>query len=385
MLISVNDMFTDGGSDSNYIANFFSVIPEKSSIEVYRITGRINLGLLAKVINVYDQDIVASFLSFNYNELKSGVYISSISSTSEGVTSNEIKTRIANVIERFQSDRVSKGLPKRDDLDIENISIDYLNIPAQSYVVANLLNNLLNKRIPASLRCPKRPGEKLSLCLDFNTLEKEFWQQNMIDVDERFSQFCTRFPNLCKDYYDGCSKFFRVVKCITMRFQHVILESEREELYLVLHHYYRRLSNLDLRHVLNYISMMNLNPNILVGVRVNYRMSSEETKLCEVVSIENSRLELKCEEEGFPIDIDKLEQNSITINPTYKHSRNFIEKYLCRDFDRHKDLNKFYPRNYFSMLENEIKIVKEIIKRYINKFCIGGTCFSIGSKPLVIW
>jgi len=377
-------MFTDRGEDSGYIVNFVNVIPEKNSIEVYRIIGKTNLGLLTKAINKYDQDLVASFLPFNYNELKSGAYVSSISSTSESITLSEIKTRIAGAIERFLSDSVSRGLPRIENLNIENVSIENLNIPAQSYVVANLLNNLLDKRIPTFLRCPKRPDEKLTICLDFNTLEKEFWQQNIADVDERFSQFCTRFPKLCKND-DGCSKFFRVVKCITMRFQHIMFEPEREELYLVLHHYYRRLSNLNLKHILNYISEMNLNPNILIGVRVNYRMSSEETKLCEIAFIENSKLELKCEEEKFPINIDRLEQDTITINPTYKHSRNFIEKYLCRDFDRHRDLNKLYPKNYFSNFENEIKIVGEIIKRCINKFCIGGALFSIYSKPLIVW
>jgi len=369
-------------SDYDYKVNFVGINPERDVIRVFRVTGKTNLGLLTRIINDYSQNLVASFLSSDYGALKSGVYVSDVSSDGEGISLNDVKSLIVDAVEKFRAYRVSKGLPEVD-LKIDEIHIEQVGIPSRSYAVANLLNNLFRKRIPLRLRCPRRPGEHLALCLDINILE-EFWNRGIADRDERFLQFCKQFPGLCRNSdNDGCSRFFKVVKSITMRVQHIVTESGIEQLYLVLHHYYRRLSSLGLDRVLEFLSRSNLSPQLLVGVRVNYRRKLGDTLLCEVRSVTDKEIELRCESEV--IRITQQEYGSVTVNPTYKQSRDFIEKHICKHFDAHRTLNRLYPRNYFSILENEIiKIVAEVIKQHINRLCIGGACFSVESSPLIV-
>jgi len=362
---------------SKYVTNFVKVLPDKGSIEAYRIVGKVNLGMLAGVINRYAEGLVASFLPADYDELRAGIYVASI----EGYLRKEdVKTKVENALEKYREKRAAEGFPIDDVLNINNITIEPApNIPSTAYVVANLLNNFLNKVMPRKLRCPRRPGERLAICLDIDFLERGFWSQGIIDRDERFLDFCNDYPSLCRDTGGGCSKFFKVVKCITMRFQHVV--SDREEIYLVLRHYYRRLSNLDLKLVIDYMKSNHIDLNNLLGVRVNHKVGKGSTWVCEIASINDGELMLKCEGEKIRIDISELDNTFIAVNPTYSQSRRFIGKCLCREFDRHKDLNRLYPSEYFSILENDI----EIVRRIIGKPCIDGVCFSIDRRLKRVW
>jgi len=363
---------------SGYVTNFVKVFPSKDTIEAYRITGKVNLGLLAGVINRYTEGLVASFLSTDYGELKAGVYVSGIGDPHP--CKKDVRAKIDDALKKYREERVAQGLPVDESLNINNIIIEPTsNISSTAYVVANLLNNFLSKMVPEELQCPRRPGERLAICLDIDFLEKEFWDQGIVDRDERFLDFCNEYPSLCRDIGGGCSKFFKVVKCITMRFQHIV--SDQEEIYLVLHHYYRRISNLDLKLVIDYISGNHIDLDNLLGVRVNYRAGKDGTWVCKITSINNNELMLECEGRNIRIGISELDNVSIAVNPTYSQSRKFIDEYLCKEFDKHKDLNRLYPSGYFSILENDI----EIVRRIICKPCIGRVCFSIDRRLKRVW
>jgi len=353
-----------------YITNFVKVLPSKDVIEAYRITSKVNLGVLVRVINKYAEGLIASILSEDYSELRAGVYVAGIGDYRH--FEEDVRTKIKDVLEKYQGEQAAQGLPVDESLNINNIEFQASSISSTSYVAANLLNNFLSKVIPEELQCPRRPDERSAICLDIDFLERKLWSKNVVDKDERFMGFCNDYPSLCRDKGSSCSKFFKVVKCIIMRFQHVV--SDQEEIYLVLHHYYRRLSNLDLKMVIDYIRSNQIDLNDLLGVYVNYKTSKDSTQVCKIASINNNELKLECEGRDIRIDIGELD--NLSINPTYSQSREFINKYLCKEFDKHKDLNKLYPSKYFSILENDLGIVKRII----GEPCIGRVRFSIGKE-----
>ena len=361
-----------------YVTNFVKMFPDKDTIEAYRITGKVNLGVLAGVINRYAKGLVASFLSTGYGEVEAGVYVAGIGD--RYARKENVRAKIEDILEIYREERSAQGLSVDESLNISNIIIEPASsISSTTYVVANLLNNFLSKVIPEELQCPRRPGERSAICLDIDFLESGFWNQKVVNKDERFIDFCNDYPSLCRDTGDSCSKFFKVVKCITMRFQHIA--SDQEEIYLVLHHYYRRLSNLNLKIVIDYIRSNYIDLNTLLGVRVNYKTSRDSTWICKIVSTNNNELTLECEGKNIRIGISELDNASIAINPTYSQSRKFISKYLCKEFDKHKDLNKLYPIKYFSILENDL----EIVRRIIGKPCIGGVCFSVDRRLKRVW
>ncbi|MEM0237898.1 MAG: hypothetical protein QXP97_07630 [Desulfurococcus sp.] len=355
-----------------YITNLVNVSFDKSVIEVYRISGKANLGLLTNVINKYAKDLVASFLPTDYGKLRAGVYVAAM-----GVylSKEEIEIRIKEALEEYRRMRNAQGLPVDDTLDISNITLELVpDIPPTAYVVANLLNNALSKAVAGKLRCPRRPGEGFAICLDIDLLEREFWQLKIVDEDEILIDFCKEYPSLCRDTGDSCSRFFKVVKCIAMRFQHVI--SDREEIYVVLHHYYRRLGNLDLKIIIDHMRINHINLDALQGIYVNYRDNKDTTLICKIVLINSNKLTLACEEQNISLDISSLDKVHIAINPNYSQSRKFISEYLCKEFDKHRELNRLYPHRYFSILENDL----EIVRRIIDKLCIGKVCFSINKR-----
>jgi len=200
-----------------YITNFVKVLPSKDVIEAYRITGKVNLGVLVRAINKYAEGLIASFLSADYGELKAGVYVASIEDYH--LHEEDVRAKIRDVLEKYRGEQAARGLPVDESLNVNNIEIQATSISSRSYVVTNLLNNFLNKVIPEKLQCPRRPGERSAICLDIDFLEREFWSRNIVDRDERFKDFCKDYPSLCRDTESSCSKFFKVVKCITMRFQ----------------------------------------------------------------------------------------------------------------------------------------------------------------------
>ena len=365
---------------NEYITNFVKVFPDKGIIKVYRAIGKVNLGLLTKVINMHVEDLVASFLSTDYNNMRAGVYITSIG---DHVNEEELRIKITEAIEKYQENQIARNLLVSENLNISNIEIEHVfDIPSTAYVVVNLLNNALRKKVPKEFWCPRRPGERFSLCFDIDLLEKKFWSRDpqVVNKDQRFIDFCREHPGLCRDTGDSCSKFFRVVKCLTLRFQHIV--SDNEEIYLVLHHYYRRLSNLNLKLIIDHMKSNDIDLSRLLNVLVNYKADRSNTRVCEIASFTNDdELILVCGGEKIYVDLNKLDEISISVNPTYNSSRRFIEEYLCKMFDKHRDLNKFYPSGYFAILENDVEIVREIV----NTLYIGEVHFSLDRNLKRVW
>ena len=356
---------------TEYITNFAKVLPSGDVIETYRITCRsnqLNPGKIAYIINKNTDDLVASSLNRDYNELKAGVYVASLSSQLDRDT---IESKIKNIL-------VNSGFL----YDIDDLELEQYNMNSMAYVVANLLNNTVDKKIPQEIRCPHRPGERLSICLDIETLEKEYWSKGIANIDELFKIFCNDYPELCRNTDNDCSKFFKVVKCITMRFQHIVSEDENNEIYLILHQYYRRIGNLHLKQVLEYMKYKNIDLNRILGVHVNYRKDKNNTMVCRIFSFTENNLVLETiDGKYYQIDLDNLDNTYVAINPNYRSSRQFIYSYLCKNFEKHKNLNRLYPSKYFATLENDL----EIIRRIVGRICIGGTCFSINKELKRIW
>jgi hypothetical protein len=157
-----------------------------------------------------------------------------------------------------------------------------------------------------------------------------------------------------------------VVKEITLRFQHVATENitggNDERIYVIVSSTYRRISNLTLYDVIDFLRTTGKDIGLLNGVRVNKRLK-RGTDLCKVVEARENKVQLSClSGEREVIDIDTLMSlgGRYTINPTYKHSRDFIEKYICEDMDKHKDLItkiKRSSRVYFMHLTNDVKLI----------------------------
>ena len=186
-------------------------------------------------------------------------------------------------------------------------------------------------------------------------------------VDPLF-RFCNDYPELCRKKEDGC-KFFKVVKQINVRFQHsedieVVEDREMvlsEAIYLVLYSHYRRLSNLNLKDIIKFLLVkeVDLN-NALRDIRVNVRLKEERgkgTMLYEIEEVDwiNRHIKLRDVDEDVMITIrcdEKLDrliseedgvEYEVVVNPTYKKSREFVEKYLCSKFDEHKKNFLGYP------------------------------------------
>jgi hypothetical protein len=240
--------------------------------------------------------------------------------------------------------KARERLPEPEIDKIDFVAIDH--IPARSYVVARLLNNAVRKIAEHKGLLSPRPGEENNICLDYERLESDFWKSGFdIERDRSFSIFCEEHDELCRGS-GACGRFFKVVKCLSPRFQHIVKEDGIEEIYLILHSYYRRLSNLSLIDILEYIKSQNLDPSVLKDVKVNY-FDGKDTHVCDVVDLSGHILKLRCEGKENDIDI-----NSLSLpNSGLKLS-----------------------------LKNDIKI----FKRIVGDICFGGTCFYISEEPAKI-
>lgn len=375
-----------------YITNLIRVDPNSENIMLYKIPkSDVNPPLLTKIINKYSENLVASALTFEYKDeletLEAGTYIAYF---------REVKYRDVNNIRKEIKEAIIKYVNERksennvwdtfiNNFDSSKIKIESKELSSTSYIIPRLLNNTLRRIIPKELLCKKeKPGEEIAICLNVTRLN-EYYQTISSIRNEKEKEplflFCEVYPKLCYEAQEnGCSQFFKVVKHMTLRFQQAT--DEYTQIYLILHSYYSRESDLDLLKIIDYMNSMGLSLELIKDVRVNYIKKGEHTKLCKIESIDKNSLELKYDTHTEKIDLNYLRNNQqsqekviLRINPTYRTSREFIEKYLCKDFDKHKELNADRnPEKYFKTLKNDLEILKSIIGE---KIYLSGVYFSI--------
>ncbi|MEM0083129.1 MAG: hypothetical protein QW102_01270 [Candidatus Nezhaarchaeales archaeon] len=337
--------------------------------------------MVVRVINQYAEGYVATPLVRSYKDLEPGVYVASFS---KGAEMSRFVEELHNIFEQYRAERGRGGEVATGFRSIESKSIS-----STSYVVARLLNNALRKLASKKrIRVYQKPGENMSLCLSYRDL-KELWDKDPeIDRDRRFEDFCGKYPNLCGANEDGCTRFFLVMKCFVPRFQHVESEIGREEIYLVMRSYYRRLSSLELQKIYRYLIEKGLDPNVLKGVKVNYRVDESSTLICDVKSVKTLAnggviAVLECDRETYEVGLsDDRETGRISLNVSYGSSRKFVADYLCRDFDKHRDLGKRFPFQFFNEIENDLKMLKKVIG---DDLSLSGVHFSISYKPEILW
>jgi hypothetical protein len=161
---------------------------------------------------------------------------------------------------------------------------------------------------------------------------------------------------------------------------------------MILSSKYRRLNKLELKRVIDFIkpSIWDIN-EALRGVRVNVTFP-EGSMLYEIKDIKSEEggdvigLERISEESKWPkvlikIPYDKLDGYKVRINPTYRSSREFISNYLCKYFDKHKELSGSTPIEYFKILENDLKIFKRLLARFApSNLVLGNVAYTIGDS-----
>jgi DNA-binding transcriptional MerR regulator len=360
---------------------------------IYRIPkSDVNPPLLAKIINEYSNNLVASALTFEYKEeletLEAGTYIACFREIKYSDV-NSIRKEIKEAIIKYVNERMPENNIWNtliNNLESSKTKIESKELSSTSYVIPRLLNNTLRRIIPKEFLCKKeKPGEEIAICLNVTRLGEYYQTINSIRTEkekEPLFSFCEFYPELCYDTQEnGCSQFFKVLKRMVLRFQQAT--DDYTQIYLILHSYYSRESDLDLLKIIDYMNSKGLSLEFIKKVRVNYIKKGEYTKLCEIMSIDKNSLKLKYDAHIENIDLNYLRNNQQTqekvtlrINPTYRSSREFIEKYLCKDFDKHKELNDRNPEKYFKTLKNDLEILRSIIGE---KIYLSGVYFSIGN------
>ncbi|MEM4958851.1 MAG: hypothetical protein QXX12_03135 [Nanopusillaceae archaeon] len=371
-----------------YVLNFFKVRPSNDFVDVVFLSGSgVNLTLVAGIINQYADGYVATPLVSSYKDLEPGVYVASFS---KGAEMSRFVEVLRNIFEQYRAVRGRGGeVALGFRLSIEDMNIESRSISSTSYIVVRLLNNAVRKLVlEKEIRVYQKPGENMSLCLSYRDL-KELWDKDPeIDRDRGFEDFCGKYPNLCGANEDGCARFFLVMKCFVPRFQHVESEIGREEIYLVMRSYYRRLSSLELQKIYRYLIEKGLDPNVLKGVKVNYRVDEGNTLICDVKSVKTLAnggviTILECDRGTYEAGLsDDRETGRISLNISYGSSRKFVADYLCRDFDKHRDLGKRFPFQFFNEIENDLKMLKKVIG---DDLSLSGVHFSISYKPEILW
>lgn len=357
-----------------YLVNFLPVSFDSAYLGVYwlPLLRECPSPWVVSAINQYAKSIVASLLPRQYQHLKEGIYIASLAETiSEEYVRAELKEALTTYFKsREERGKMPGGEKCISELDNSISQVQNIQIPSTGYVVANLLKNALEKIIKNSenknILCLKI-GAELCLHLEKKCLETLIPQEKR--RAEPLLTFCDNNSWLCGNEIkgkEGCSKFFKVVKEITLRFQHVVTEKYHgkndERIYVIVSSTYRRISNLTLYDVIDFLRTTGKDIALLNGVRVNKRLK-RGTDLCKVVEARENKVRLSClSSEEEVVDIDTLMSLGVryTINPTYKHSRDFIEKYICEDMEKHKDLItkiKSNSRVYFEQLTNDVKLI----------------------------
>jgi hypothetical protein len=388
-----------------YIINFVDVRPDSDRLSVYRISKTLKdfeLTRIAHAVNTYSQSLVSTLLSSEYGGLKPGVYVASVGRVADrDMLRDELKyafARYFEVLSQRSSERKHiRPFPLFYDVDeLVNALVNSVTeeaVPSTSYVTANLLNNLVGRSVSIQYKCYEK-GVRICIKLDVKALRE------LMQKDEEFSReplfdFCREHPNLCGgEGNDGCARFFRVIKELLIRFQHSVVNDE-EKLYVILFSRYRRLSNLELKSVIDFLKNDVKLPakdmvNALRGVRVNVALP-EGSALYEIKNVESEEggdvVELKCvdKEQGksqeLRIHYNELDSYNVRINPTYKSSREFIYSHLCKYYDEHKKLTQVTPSTYFKTLEKDLKIFKRLLAEFkLSSIVLGDVTYTIGDS-----
>jgi hypothetical protein len=95
----------------------------------------------------------------------------------------------------------------------------------------------------------------------------------------------------------------------------------------------------------------------------------------ECISKESKKLEV------LEIPYAELNTYKVRVNPTYRSSREFISNYLCKYFDKHKELSEFTPIEYFKILENDLKTFKKLLAGFApSNLVLGNVAYTIGDS-----
>lgn len=387
-----------------YIINFVDVRPSNDRLSVFRISKTLkDFGFtrVAHVVNMYSQSLVSTSLSSEYGGLKPGVYIASVGHVaSKDMLRDELKVAFARYFEvlsqRSSPQKHIQSFSSFYDVDtLVNALVDSVveeAVPSTSYVVANLLDNLMERSIAIQYKCYEK-GARICIKLDVKTLRE------LMQKDEEFSReplfnFCRERPSLCGQDNDGCARFFRVVKEILIRFQHSVVNNE-EKIYMIFFSRYRRLSSLKLKDVIDFLkndAKLSVKDviNALRGIRINVTLS-EGSALYEIKDVKSEEgsdvVELECVDKGLRepqelrIHYNELEAYNVRINPTYKSSREFIYNYLCKYYDEHKKLSWISFSTYFKILESDLKIFRRLLAEFkLSSVLLGNVTYTIGDS-----
>ena len=362
------------------------------------------------MVNEYTDSFVAAglFGDREYRGLSPGVYITSIGKT---ISKSEFMQELSDAInkyyeviakyERYKKVEANKQIPEEQTSnDIEEfkqsvnklidgkVLVEIEKISSKSYIAARLLNNFLDKKIKRLVRDGKISKESLCkgdvnvrVCirLDVDSLKKLTGDKG----GDPLFDFCEDYPGLCRKEENGCH-FFNVVKQFNVLFQHSEDEESNERIYLVFHSRYRRVNYLYLKDIIEFLLSKHKEritqddqdelSKALKGVRVNVKSKEgwdEDTELYEIEGVKHAEnadiiVELKHVEDKRNKKTISLndETYEIRINPTYKSSRNFIEKYLCPSFDKHKKLSQIEGNRYLRILKKDFVIFKRFLMQY---------------------
>ena len=356
------------------------------------------------MVNEYTDSFVAAglFGDREYRGLSPGIYITSIG---KAINESEFKQELLDAInkyyhevyERYKKVEASEQAPEgRTSNDIEEFkqSINKLidgkvleieKISSKSYIAARLLNNFLDKKMKRLVRdgkisekslCKGDVNVRVCIRLDVDSLKNLMGNKG----GDPLFDFCEDYPGLCRKEEDGCH-FFNVVKQFNVLFQHSEDEESNERIYLVFHSRYRRVNYLHLKDIIEFLLSKRKEritqdelSKVLKGVRANVKSKKgwdEDTELYEIEGVKHAEnadiiVELKHVEDKRNKIIISLndETYEIKINPTYKSSRDFIEKYLCPSFDRHKKLSQIGGSRYLRILKRDFVIFKRFLMRY---------------------
>jgi hypothetical protein len=373
------------------------VNPDKDKLEVFRVSKALeNLEFtrIVHVINRYSQNFVSTLLPSEYGDLKPGIYITYIGrEASKDVLRNELQYTFVKYFEEYNKrsstrEHVRLFSSSSDINELVNALVSSAvdeAISSTSYVVANLLSSLIERIIPVQYSCHEK-GVRICIKLDVKTL-REILQGDEYSIEPLFD-FCKNYSGLCGGSVYSCAKFFEVVKELQIRFQHAVV-SDRERIYMILSSQYRRLNKLELKGIIDFIKPLVEDINkALRGVRVNVDFS-EGSVLYEIKYIKSEGnsdvigLECISKESKKPLEIPyaELDAYNVRINPTYRSSREFISNYLCKYFDKHKELSEFTPNEYFKILENDLKIFKRLLAGFApSNLVLGNVVYTIGDS-----
>jgi len=391
-----------------YIINFVDVKPDSGKLSVFRISKTLkDFGFtrVTHVVNRYSQSLVSTPLSSEYGGLKPGVYVASVGRVADkDMLRDELKGAFARYFEvlsqRSLVQRRIQSFSTFYDVDtLVNALVDSVAeeaVSSTSYVAANLLNNLMERSIPIQYKCYEK-DMRICIKLDVKTLGELMQKDEELSREPLFN-FCRERPGLCGEGNDGCARFFRVVKELHIRFQHSVVNDE-EKIYMIFFSRYRRLSNLELKSVIDFLKNDIKLPakdivNVLRGVRVNVALP-EGSMLYEIKDVKNEEgsdvIELECiskeprESRELRMHYNGLDVYNVRINPTYKSSREFIYNYLCKYYDEHKKLLWITPSAYFKILECDLKIFRRLLADFkLSSILLGNVTYTIGDSFIMV-